>query len=269
MAKKPHAYLVTPEHPTFNLLVFGDQGNGKTVLGASAQDHPKMANVLFANIEGGMLSLVHRNDIHAEDIKTTQDVWDLGWRLANNEYSTVNTLVVDNITELQTLNLQEVVTAAIQGGRNMVKNRSRTIDDLWQEDYKSSTSQLARLFRMLRDLPINVVFTAHAKRVYPKVPEGTDLTKVDPIAIVPNLTQKLMEHTMGYMDFVWCLEIDEESETHERFLVTVTKGEYRCKTRGEKFYEAVGDIIKNPTLPDIYDTFVETAHRSTRRKRTT
>lgn len=252
--------LVTADNPTFNLLVYGDPGAGKTTFAATAQDHPDMQNVLFANIEGGLVSIAHRGDIHKKTIKSTAKLEELAWDLAKGKWPSVNTLVVDNVTELQTLNLQEIVQAAINSGRNMVKNRERTIDDVWQEDYMKSTKQLSRLFRFLRDLPMHVVFTAHMKRVYPKVPEGTDLTKIQPIAVVPSLSAKLMESLMGYVDFVWCLEQDTDKESDDptrRFAITTSKGEYRAKTRGPRFFDAIGDVIEDPKLPEIYDTFVE------------
>lgn len=262
--------LVTTEDLTFNLLITGDPGAGKTTLAASAQDHPEMKDVLFADIEGGLVSVAHRGDIHSRKIRMTADLEDLAWDLAKGEFPTVHTLVVDNVTELQTMNLQEIVQAAINSGRNMVKNRERTVDDVWQEDYMKSTKQLGRIFRMLRDLPLNVVFTAHMKRVYPNVAPGTDLSRVQPIAIVPSLSAKLMEQLMGYVDFVWVLEQDTEKAPDDptrRFLITTSKGEYRAKTRGPQFFESIGEVIENPSLPDIYDTFMETATEAPTKKK--
>lgn len=268
--------LVTAEDFTFNLMVYGDAGVGKTMLSCSAQDHPSMANVLLGDIEGGTLSIAHRGDIHKVTLTSTDDCGQLAWDLAQGKYSSVRTFVLDNGTELQTKNLEEIVQAAISGGRNEIKDRvgrkvrDRTIDDIWQEDYGRSTVQLKRLFRFCRDLPINFILTAHAKRVYPKVPDGTDLKTVQPIAIMPSLTNKLMESTMGYMDFVWCMEqdADEESATYgQRFLITANRGEYRCKTRGPRFFKAIGDIIQDPNLPEIYDTFIRTSTTKPKRKK--
>jgi AAA domain-containing protein len=263
--------LVTVEDDLwFNLLIFGDPGVGKTTFASTAQDHPAMKNVLFANIEGGLVSIAHRGDIHKIDIKSTAQLESLAWDLVRGRWPTVHTVVIDNVTELQTLNLQELVQAGIKGGRNMVRNRERTIDDVWQEDYMKSTKQLGRLFRMFRDLPMHVVFTAHMKRVYPKVPDGTDLTKIQPIAQIPSLSAKLGEALMGYVDFVWCLEQDTDraiDDPARRYAVTVSAGVYRCKTRGPLFQRAIGDVIEAPNLPDIFDTFVEVSTPKPKKKR--
>ena len=222
-----------------------------------------MQNVLFANIEAGLVSVAHRGDIQKIRISSTETLENMGWDLIKGRWPDIGTVVIDNVTELQTLNLQEIVKNAISSGRNRVQNRERTVDDVWQEDYGKSTKQLARLFRLFRDLPMHVIFTAHMKRVYPKVPEGTDLTKIQPIAVMPSLSAKLGEALMGYVDFVWCLAEDTDKEMNEagrRFLITVSKGEYRCKTRGPMFSEAIGDVVEDPNMASLYDVFVESSN---------
>lgn len=222
-----------------------------------------MRKVAIADVEKGTLSVVHHSEnIRRRPVRSTADLEAIAWSFARGEQAEFQTVGIDNITEMQTINLRENVSAAIASGRNMVKNRQRTVDDIWQEDYLKSTSQLTRIVSMFRDLPVNLIVTAHMKRVYPNVPEGTDLTKIEPLFVVPSLSQKLMTNIMGLMDFVWCLEqeTDEESKDYgKRFLVTVSKDIYRCKTRGPRFLKAVGEVIVNPTLPEIYDTFVRTS----------
>lgn len=228
-----------------------------------------MRKVAIADVEKGTLSVVHHSaNVRRRPVRSTADLEAIAWSFARGEQRQFQTVGIDNITEMQTINLRENVQSAIKSGRNMVKNRQRTVDDIWQEDYLKSTSQLTRIVSMFRDLPVNLIITAHLKRVYPNVPEGTDLSKLEPLSVVPSLSQKLMINIMGMMDFVWCLEQDteEESETYgKRFMITVSKDIYKCKTRGPKFLKAVGEVITDPTLPEIYDTFVRTATATKKR----
>lgn len=251
-------YRVTPSHPTFNAMIYGDPGSGKTTLAATAQDCPEMADVLFANIEGGLLSIAHRGDIHAEKIRTTEDVNKLFWRFVKkeDELSTYRTVVIDSMTELQTINLEEIVKSAMEGGKARSRSgKERTENDIWQEDYGQSTTALKRIVRGFKDLRVNVIVTALAKYVYPKVAEKADKTDVDPIAVMPSLTAKLGESVMGYMDFVWYTFYDQEEDKYK--LLTKSQGAYRAKTRGPRFQEAVGPIIIAPNMATIYDTFVK------------
>jgi hypothetical protein len=263
MAKPLKLYSTKVVRPRLKLTIFGDPGVGKTIFGSTAQDHPSMRNVLFADVEKGTLSLAHRDDIKRRPINKTKDLEELAWAFASGELKDYHTVVIDNATDLQTMNIREVVERAIAGGRNMVKNRTRTVDDVWQEDYLISTNELSRIFQMFRDLPINTVITTHLKRVYPRLPDGVDRSNVEPDALVPSLTQKLMERVYALSDFVWCLEHenDEESEHYgKRLMITVPKGAYKCKTRGARFLKSIGEVILNPNLPDIYDTFLRTAN---------
>ena len=111
-------YKVTPEKVVgrMKILVYGPQGAGKTYLAATAQDHPAMRDVLFLSIEGGLMTVAHRGDIMAEDIASTKALEDIFWKIANKdpEYARFKTLVIDSGTELQTMNLEEVVRHAIE-----------------------------------------------------------------------------------------------------------------------------------------------------------
>lgn len=230
-------YKVTPEAPFVNLMLFSEAGEGKTTLAASAQDHPEMANVLFANIEGGLMSVAHRQDISSVDISSVDDLYELFWKLQRRDKDVrdFNTIVIDNVSELQRMDLEQIVQNEVENSTN--KNRVDP-DDIWQEDYGKNTVRLERILRWFKNLPINLIITAHPKFVYPKVGRGVDLTEIEPTVVIPKLTQSLCKSVLGLVDFVWFMKFDPEED--RRWLLTQPDGTYYAKTRGHKFSKAMG-----------------------------
>lgn len=253
-------------------LVYGDPGSGKTTFCASAEDHPAMRDVVVGNIEGGLLSIAHRGDIRAVDLNSTEEVDELFWQIIKDkesgqgEFATINTVILDNVTELQTINLQEIVDDARANGRT---GPTGTRDNIWQEDYGKSTNQIKRIFRQFRMAPINFIATAHAKKVFPKGINNQQIAGAEPLAVIPSLTQKLAESVMGYVDFVWYFFYDAEQFTYN--LLTRTEDIYFAKTRGPRFKEELGQVRVIPAtgaLAEIYEIYLQSTsreHTETRR----
>lgn len=261
MTLKP--YKVTPTDPTLNILVFADPGVGKTQFAATAQDHEKTSDVLFANVEGGMITVASRGDITAVDLgkdedgtpngRVVEDLEDVIWAIMEKRegYETIRTVVVDSGSDLQAMDLENIVSAAMKNPKQKGKRSDQ--DEIWQEDYGKSTARLRRVFRLLRDAPVNVIVTALVKKSYP--PGAANAKhEVAPNEIAPQFTAKLCESVMGYMDFVWYLYIDKK--TGDRKLLTQAHGPVRAKTRGDKFAKAIGGTVENPSIPNLYDTFI-------------
>jgi hypothetical protein len=219
-----------------------------------------MKGVLFLNIEGGLISVNHKPGLRAVDISSTADLEKEFWKLARGVYKGINTVVIDSMTEMQTLNLEEIVERQLAEGYNKSKSgKQRRVDDIWQEDYGESTTTLKRIVRKFRHLPMHVIITALAKYVYPKVPQGTDLTNVEPLAVMPSLTAKLGTSVMGYVDYVWYTYYDpEEKQVARRFkALTRPQETYKAKTRGPNFQKAIGTTIVAPHMDTIYRLLVE------------
>lgn len=243
---------VTLGQPKTKALIYGPPGVGKTLLAASAQAHPQMANVLYANIDGGLITVASREGILEAPITGVQDLEELQGMAARGakEFEGINTLVIDSGTELLENYLREIAK------REAKANSRRDIDKNQIEDYGEATAKLNRIFRWCRDLPIHVVMTALDKVERKPVDQRKQSKHDAPVlAVRPKFTDKLGSAVMACFDYVWYMYIDDEGT---RCLLTQPNSIVQAKTRGERFAPELGSVVKNPNLSEIYSLLLKT-----------
>ena len=239
--KRPIIYRPEPAQTFLNLLVYGDPGVGKTTLAESANRCEYTAPALIANVEGGMLSIVG-NKPDVVDIGSYQDLEEVFWWLASGDHE-YRTFVIDSLNEAQELNLDSIVTGHLSTTTKKGASRSG-IDDRWLDDFGDSASQMGRLLRNFRDLPMHTMFTCLART---RDEDGEAVVK-------PHLTPALCGRVMQYMDIVGYLytqEVASEEEegmptTHRRLLCQPF-GRYSAKDRSGR----LGTIVDNPTINSL------------------
>lgn len=252
MKDRLHPRKVAVEDTKIKLLLYGLPGSGKTTMAATAQDHPVLAPVLFLSFEAGLLSIAERGDIDYVGIESMEDVEEIFEALRGgiNGFAKYNTIVIDSGSELYTRALLEATASST--ARDNSRGRERTLDDVQLEDYGRASRQTYRIFRAMRDLPLNLIVTAHAKFNYA---QGADRRSSEPVEVVPAFSGQLATQLMGIFDFVHYLYVADD----ERYLLTRETGAYKAKTRGFTFADRLGQVVTHPNLPDLYNLLLESS----------
>jgi hypothetical protein len=226
------------------VIVYGQSGAGKTVFLGSTNDCEELQPVLLIDFESGTLSI--KSKIHKiDDIKQEPEPGKISsikiksWADFNpiidylySEFNVYKTVLVDSITEVNTMNLTTVVE------KNMKNAGMATL-----QDYGLSGAQMRVLIRELRDLSdegINVFISALAQTTKDEITGA--------VSTLPSLTGKLAAEIPALFDIVGYLQIDKDGK---REMLFQTVGRILAKDRTEG--GMLGDNMINPTVKKMLE----------------
>lgn len=232
------------------VLIFGPSGQGKTHMLGTAQEDERTSPMLLLDFEGGHETLAGL-DIDVAEIRSLEDYNEAFELLSSNSHG-YKSIGIDSISETHIWMLLQRIAD---------KGPSRRDPDLIEQgDYGVVSTQLRRLLRKFRDLPLHVFYTATSKEVEER---GTGRL------MVPAMSGQMANEVVGLMSIVGYLAIEESEEDEEtRLLLLKNYPGFRTKVRLPWNKEATGvaDELETPTISSLLDA-VDIAKKKTRQKK--
>jgi phage nucleotide-binding protein len=230
--------------PYVNWLIYGPPGAGKTYLAGTSKDEPECEPVLFLDVDKGTTTLrKFGKGIKVIPIESMIHLATTFEILANNP-TKYRTVVVDSLTELQTMNMKDIMTEL----RSTPQGADRDPHVPGKREWGKSSSMMREVVRRFRDLPCNTIFTAHSKSIEEEQFGGSSLT-----TIMPNLPGKLATDVAGFIDIVGYLDVETQDGTIHRRLQVSKSRKIIAKDR----LGVLGDVIVDPTMPKLYTRITE------------
>ncbi len=219
-----------------NMMIFGDPGAGKTRLASTAQDNEETRPMLIIDIDGGLTTIKERSDIDVKPCRSLKDIE----TIHNDIYADIDkyykTVVIDSLTELQKLDMKEIMKEAYNKNPGFVDQ-----DVPSPREWGKSLIHMTKIVRAFRDLPCHTIFTCLAAYV---VDDATNVTHIH-----PSLPGKQQKEIPGYLDVIGYLSVktvNNENVRRVQFEKTA-----RCHVKDRT--DSLGGYVDNPTIPLIWE----------------
>jgi hypothetical protein len=215
-------YEANPRNQSFNLLLYGSVGTGKTRLAKTCRRpilidsfDPGGTNTLKDEIKAGWIIADTRWE--SEDPKTAimWDAWckEMERRRRGGIFDQIGTLYIDSAT-----------TWSDSAMHKTVKKAGRPGGYPFQNDYTPTMNAIENAIRELTSLPCDVVLTAHEDV---EKDEVSGKMRVGPLLIGKTARQKIP----ALFDEIYCTQSKELSTGVQYSLLTRSTGFYFARTR--------------------------------------
>jgi phage nucleotide-binding protein len=223
-----------------NMLIYGEAGVGKTWLAGSASRVPEMRNVLYLDAEAGKTTLREHPDVEILPCRTWQSYVDIyqALKAGGHRYRTV---VLDSLSEI----LEQCKDQVMAEMKLDPDNEQRDEDIPSIREWGKLQVRMLRLIRLYRDLPMNVIFIAHAERVQLKTGKHKWM---------PLLNGKMQMKVPQIPDIVLFMYNQEVDGEQKRLMLTTQTDSAVAKVRGAKMPSVIGDadVVTMQTILNYY-----------------
>ena len=160
-----------PTDAHLKVFIYGASGVGKTTFGTTAPQP------LYISAEAGLLSVAE----HAPDYIEVKSMAELNaaYEFLSNEKHDYETVIIDSLTEIQNVVMTKITGPDGSPGLS---------------DWGVFSTEMAKILRRFRDLPMHVVFLALENKSEDKDDSG--------VYYGPQLYGKLADRAAAFMDFV-------------------------------------------------------------------
>jgi len=224
-----------------NMLIYGEAGVGKTWLAGSASSVPTMRNVLYLDAEAGKATLREHPDVEIIPARRWEDYISVynALRAGGHSYKTV---VLDSLSEIAEQCKDQVMTEM----KADPENESRDADIPSIREWGKLQVRMTRLIRLYRDLPMHVIFIAHAERVQLKTGKHKWM---------PLLNGKMQMKVPQIPDIVFFMYNQEVNGEQRRLMLTSQTDIAVAKVRGAAMPQIIGadETVTMETILNYYN----------------
>ena len=243
---------VSDLQPYMKLLLYGRPGAGKTYLASQASKVPAMSPVAYMSSdasEADTLKKAAPGAIHLP-ISKWSEFWDVynaaAVGIKDPSRIPFRTMIIDTGTEAERMWMRDIMVDLEKNGRP--SGGEVNVDVPSVREWGQSISGMRRLVRAFRDLPVNLIVTAHETEMR----DNAGITWFK-----PDFPGKLKNQIAGMFSCVWYIYTKAEQEmdgkrkvivSEQRLLLTGYTEGFVCKTRAG----TLPRVVQEPQMADLY-----------------